>query len=162
MTRLCSLLSHFHISLALALLTVAALAVPEGAFADSHTTCDMPTSGPGYECSLNDPQGMGTCCTEKCGIDTACKEECCCGACSLNYAVGSPEFDDCVAECNAVAAAPGCKDDATCDNGCGMRTPGMCATIVLGFCHEVTKLGDCSLCGCTGIDGDTKCGCRKQ
>jgi len=105
MARLYALLSYFHVALAMVLLTVAALAVPENAFADEPVACAMPVPGePGYECDFNNPEGMGTCCAGKCGSDTACTEACCCGACSLNYAVGSTEFNDCVSRCNAAAA----------------------------------------------------------
>lgn len=90
MARLCTLLSYFCISLAMVLLTIAALAIPvQEVRADA-----------GEEC--------GKYCTSKCTGDKTCYDNCY-ADCTAGYAdctacaqyAGTAKFDDCMAGCNA-------------------------------------------------------------
>lgn len=64
------------------------------------------------------------------------------------------DCDPCCA--TSCTAAPGCKDAATCDDGCSLRAAGSCATI-LQVCNETKKAADCSLCGCQLVLGACAC-----
>jgi len=167
MARLYALLSYFHVALAMVLLTVAALAVPENAFADEPVACAMPVPGePGYDCYFNDPEGMGTCCAGKCGGDTACTEACCCGACSLNYAVGSTEYNDCVSRCNAASQLAACDavgKDMSCNDQCH-RTAGTiaaCRGQEIGQPGTCLKKAGCYGCKCNPFFDPTEAGVMK-
>src|SRR5713226_850219 len=70
MARLFSLLASFHVCLAMALITIAALAVPEKAFADPGACYDACISACGTDatCALA--------CCDCCGEDPVCRNDC--------------------------------------------------------------------------------------
>ena len=74
-----TLLSRFHISAALALATIAFLAVPENAFADDMSVCVANCGTDGKciaDCCNKDDAGDTGCCDTFCNGDTACLTAC--------------------------------------------------------------------------------------
>jgi hypothetical protein len=165
MLRLYSLGSWLCVSVSLALAVVAALAVPEGAFADSGNP--PPPPPPCTNCSAD--------CSYNCGSDNACYENCmttCTGGC-CGYECGSD------GTCFSTCCQDACGTDTTCLDNCVAQSPGGCAgptcnttgrpcnfqpdcTDTKEGCEGTPPPGnDCSACICMKNDTTGKCFCRK-
>jgi hypothetical protein len=152
--RLCTLGSWFCTSLALALSVVAALAVPEGAFADSGDPlacgtcsgdCAGQCGGTGNACYENCMTNcLGSCCGQQCGTDPGCWSLCCRNAC-----MGDPT---CLANCQA---QEGC-DRTLCETpNCNLPP---CPGDITG-CNKTP--GSCNPCKCVKVDsGNCECHAR--
>jgi hypothetical protein len=112
------------ISLAMFLATVAALAVPERAFAAADCL---------YDCSFAYQQGtpeyydcLGKCCNNDCGGDSACNADCCTYNCK--------GVKDCEDSCNAAAASWKCTV--------------VCSCPVIGKCDCTVGASTCNKCFC--------------
>jgi hypothetical protein len=103
MTRFLAFVSWFHVPVAMVLATVAALAVPEKAFADTGSTCFYYCWN--GECPDADPTCMAACearcCADQCGFDAVCQASCCKEACGMNASIGSDDYNKCIAKCSA-------------------------------------------------------------
>ncbi|MBI2805191.1 MAG: hypothetical protein HYX68_09465 [Planctomycetes bacterium] len=145
MKRLETVTGYFFACLGFVLAGVSILVVPADAFADYTEQCKICQGNPDPEaCSI-------TCCGTSCGNDGVCWTACCKDACG----------GDTTCENNCKAAAPSCKSHSVCNSGCGARTPGSCASIVLELCSETSDPTPCSLCGCTDNPMGTACICTK-
>ncbi len=134
MARLFTFLSWLHVALALALLTIAALAVPEKAFAD-----------PGCLCTPGDYDCIAKCCDG--AAETCCDENC----------KGQPDYDSCMSTCKPKVVCAEKVPSRMCDDKCltrgvlidgkiafdchdGLGAPGTCKTIA-----------QCKGCMCQGL-----------
>lgn len=133
----------------LALLPISALVVPATALAQG-SFCNCPCT---TECATPDSDTCRDCissCCQSSGGGSTCSTYCCQYYCKGDQSC----LDNCM---NALAV--GCKSHAVCDNGCGMRTAGLCATTKY-VCMQVTNK-DCTDCGCTEDALGTACICKK-
>jgi hypothetical protein len=166
MLRLYSLGSWFCTSLALTLAVVAALAVPEGAFADSGlppppppcTNCSGDCS---YQCGSDNTcyencmtDCTGPCCNGQCGSDPDCYYSCCQAACG--------DDQTCQANCQAGWAGPGCTGGTTCytpGNKCNPTDYPNCSNMHDQCAATPPPGNDCSGCICKGNKVGGFCGC---
>ena len=139
MARWLTYLACFHVSLAMALATVAVLALPEYAYADPDCT-QYPSNGSCAPCQ-NHPSGSqersdcaitccggavsesncwSNCCEDACGNDQTCLAKCTapCSKCMV-YETNSDPWKQCMNDCLQKAETPaGCAGPAPCDSTC--------------------------------------------
>lgn len=146
MVRVYAFLAWFHICLAMVLGTVAALVVPETAFAQTTSCSD------GCKLTCLGPQGermqpcytdcMAKCCAG-CGTDKACVDDCsnnfrtdCSTECTA-HTVGSEGWNNCMSECLQRGIDPCEKAKCFCKTFPPCPCPG-----------DVVPACDTYLCGC--------------
>ena len=133
MDRSCSLLSWFFFCMAAVLATVATLAVPENAFADTGSDCANYCIAQGYYPGTSGFNNcVGSCCSATCGSDSGCKTNCCASACgsdSVCNSACSAAAVDCFwcfcsqyVDCHIIISSPTCNCILSVpDNVCEMK-----------------------------------------
>ena len=159
MRRLSKVFSWFLGSLAAVLATVATLAVPDNAFADTGTVC-------AWNCN---PWGVGTtkyreclgdCCSDKSAGDTGADATCCESACATD-----PDPMTCKETCQAgQKLCQAQSGNRVCDKGCYYNNNMDKCDITIGGSITGCVIGgnSCALCKCDWADANKiDCWCKK-